>query len=126
MIQQQTVLQVADNSGAKRIKCIKVLKNLKKHRNLLGSEIKISVKELRNKSRLTSKVLKGNVFSAVIIRTKKKKSYKDGSYFSFLENSAVLINNQKKLLGTRIIGPVPKILRKHKILKMASLSTGFC
>lgn len=126
MIQQQTVLQVADNSGAKQIKCIKVLKNLKKHRNLLGSEIKISVKELRNKSRLTSKVLKGNVFSAVIIRTKKKKSYKDGSYFSFLENSAVLINNQKKLLGTRIIGPIPKILRKHKILKMASLSTGFC
>ena len=125
MIQQQTKLKSADNSGAKKLKCIKIFGGLNKNTSLLGDTILISVKELRNKSKISSKVLKGDVLKAVLIRTKRKNFKKDGSSFSFFSNSAVLMGSQNKLVGTRIFGPVPKHLRKHKILKLASVSTGF-
>lgn len=125
MIQQQTFLKSADNSGAKFLKCIKVFKNSNKKNKILGKVAKVSVKELRNKSKITSKVLKGSVFRSVIVRTKNKNFIKDGSFFSFFKNSSVLINSQNKLVGTRIFGPVPKSLRKNKFLKFVSISTGF-
>ena len=85
----------------------------------------VSVKELRNRSKITSKVLKGSVFKSIIVRTKRKNFVKDGSFFLLFNNSSILINNQNKLIGTRIFGPVPKILRNNKFLKFASISTGF-
>jgi large subunit ribosomal protein L14 len=125
MIQQQTKLKSADNSGAKKLKCIKIFGGLNKNTSLLGDIILVSVKELRNKSKISSKVLKGDVLKAVLLRTKRKNFKKDGSSFSFFSNSAILMSSQNKLIGTRIFGPVPKHLRKHKILKLASVSTGF-
>ena len=101
MIQQQTFLKSADNSGAKFLKCIKVFKNSSKKNKILGKVAKVSVKELRNKSKITSKVLKGSVFRSVIVRTKNKNFIKDGSFFSFFKNSSVLINSQNKLVGIR-------------------------
>jgi large subunit ribosomal protein L14 len=125
MIKQQTVLKVADNSGAKKVKCIKLLGGFKRKTSFLGDVIIVSVKELRNKSKLTSKVSKGDVLKAIIVRTKTKDFKQDGVSLSFSENSVILINNQEKLIGTRILGPMPKILRRHKILKLVSVSTGF-
>jgi large subunit ribosomal protein L14 len=125
MIQQQTKLKSADNSGAKNLKCIKIFGGLKKETSLLGDIVLVSVKELRNKSKVSSKVLKGDVAKAVLIRTKRKNFKKDGSNFLFANNSVVLTGSNNKLIGTRIFGPVPKFLRKHKVLKLASVSTGF-
>jgi large subunit ribosomal protein L14 len=125
MIQQQTKLKSADNSGAKKLKCIKIFGGLNKNTSLLGDVILVSVKELRNKSKMSSKVLKGDVLKAVLIRTKRRNFKKDGTSFSFFSNSAILMSSQNKLVGTRIFGPVPTHLRKHKILKLASVSTGF-
>ena len=125
MIQHQTLLKSADNSGSKKMKCIKIFKNSKKKNKFLGKMMLVSVKELRNRSKITSKVLKGSVFKSIIVRTKRKNFVKDGSFFLLFNNSSILINNQNKLIGTRIFGPVPKILRKNKFLKFASISTGF-
>jgi len=124
MIQQQTVLKVSDNSGAKSVKCIKVLGGFKKRFAKLGNVIVVSIKELRNKSRKTSKVKKGEVYKALIIKTKTKQISKDGSAIFFDNNSVSLINAQGKPLATRIIGPVPKKLKKGKYSKFASISLG--
>ena len=124
MIQQQTVLKVSDNSGAKSVKCIKVLGGFKKRYAKLGNVIVVSIKELRNKSRKTSKVKKGEVYKALIIKTKTKQISKDGSAIFFDNNSVSLINAQGKPLATRIIGPVPKKLKKGKYSKFASISLG--
>jgi large subunit ribosomal protein L14 len=124
MIQQQTVLRVADNSGAKTVKCIKVLGGFKKRYASLGDIIVVSVQQLRNKSKKTSKVLKGGVFKALIIRTKAKYKKKDGSTFFLQDNSVTLINKQGNPIGTRILGPIPKTLKKKKFMKFVSLSTG--
>jgi large subunit ribosomal protein L14 len=124
MIQQETILKVADNSGAKTVKCIKVLGGFKKRYANLGDVIIVSVRQLRNKSKKTSKVLKGVVFRALVVRTKNKYKKKDGSLFSLQENSVVLINKQGNPIGTRILGPVPKILKKKKFMKFVSLSVG--
>jgi large subunit ribosomal protein L14 len=124
MIQQETILKVADNSGAKTVKCIKVLGGFKKRYANLGDVIIVSVRQLRNKSKKTSKVLKGGVFRALVIRTKTKYKKKDGSLFSLQENSVVLINKQGNPIGTRILGPIPKILKKKKFMKFVSLSVG--
>jgi large subunit ribosomal protein L14 len=124
MIQQETILKVADNSGAKTVKCIKVLGGFKKRYANLGDVIIVSVRQLRNKSKKTSKVLKGGVFRALVIRTKNKYKKKDGSLFSLQENSVVLINKQGNPIGTRILGPIPKILKKKKFMKFVSLSVG--
>jgi len=124
MIQQETILKVADNSGAKTVKCIKVLGGFKKKYANLGDIIVISVQQLRNKSKSTSKVLKGGVFRALIVRTKKRYKKRDGSVFLLEENAVVLINKQGNPIGTRILGPIPKTLKKKKFMKFVSLSVG--
>jgi large subunit ribosomal protein L14 len=115
MIQQQTILKVADNSGAKTVRCIKVLGGFKKRYANLGDIIVVSVQQLRNKSRKTSKVLKGGVFRALVVRIKKCYKRKDGSTFFLQENSVALINKQGNPIGSRILVPIPKMLKKKKI-----------
>lgn len=123
MIQQQTLLKVADNSGAKYVKCIKVLGGFKRKTAFLGDLIVVSVQKLRNKSKKTSKVFKGDVYKAIILKTRQKVKKKDGSFFFFFENSVSLLNKQNKILASRLIGPLPKKLKKNKILKLASISS---
>ena len=124
MIQHQTILKVADNSGARTVKCIKVLGGFKKRYARLGDIIVVSVQQLRNKSKKTSKVLKGGVFRALVVRTKTQYKKKDGSSFALNENSVTLINKQGNPIGTRILGPIPKTLKKKKFMKFVSLSIG--
>jgi large subunit ribosomal protein L14 len=124
MIQQQTILKVTDNSGAKTVKCIKVLGGFKKRYAKLGDIVVVSVQQLRNKSKKTSKVSKGEVFRALVVRTKKRYRKKDGSSFFLQENAVALINKQGNPIGTRILGPIPKILKKTKFMKFVSLSIG--
>lgn len=124
MIQQQTILKVADNSGAKTVKCVKVLGGFKKRYARLGDIVVVSVQQLRNKSKKTSKVLKGGVFRALVIRTKTSYRKRDGSSFLLSENSVTLLNKQGNPIGTRILGPIPKTLKKKKFMKFASLSVG--
>jgi len=124
MIQQQTILKVADNSGAKIVKCVKVLGGFKKRYAKLGDIIVVSVQQLRNKSKKTSKVLKGGVFRALVIRTRTQYRKKDGSSFLLNENSVTLLNKQGNPIGTRILGPIPKALKKKKFMKFVSLSVG--
>lgn len=125
MIQPQTILKIVDNSGAKTIKCIKVLGGYKKKVAFIGDIIIASVQELRNKYKINSKVKKGEVVSALILRTKKNKKRKDGTFFSFDNNCAILINKSDKPLGTRIFGSVPKEFRVNKFMKLASIGLGF-
>jgi large subunit ribosomal protein L14 len=125
MIQQQTLLKVTDTSGAKTVKCIKVLNGFKRRFAILGDTIIVSIQKLRNKARLTSKVRKGEVHKAIIIRTKKKTAKKDGSLIFFQSNAVSLINKQGKPIASRIIGPLPKILKKKKKIKLGTLSSGF-
>ncbi len=125
MIQHQTVLRVSDNSGAKKVKCIKVLGGFKRKYAFLGDIIIVSIKELRNKSKKTSRVLKGEIYKALIIRTKYKYVKKDGTINFFSNNSVSLLNKLKTPIGTRILGPIPKILKKTKIMKLAGVSAGF-
>ncbi|MBN1548677.1 MAG: 50S ribosomal protein L14 [Syntrophaceae bacterium] len=118
MIQMQTILTVADNSGAKRVACIKVLGGSKRRYASVGDVIVVAVKEaLPN-----SKVKKGDVMRAVIVRTAKEVKRPDGSYLKFDENSAVLINNQMEPVGTRIFGPVARELRAKQFMKIISLA----
>ena len=124
MIQQQTLLNVLDNSGAKKVKCIKVLGGYKKKSSLVGEIIVVSVKELRNKHKRTSKVKKGEVHKALILKTKSKSFKKDGSSFFFNSNCVCLLNNQYKPLGSRILGPIPKIFKNVKYLRFSNISTG--
>lgn len=124
MIQQQTILKVADNSGAKIVKCIKILGGFRKRYAKLGDIVVVSVQQLRNKSKKTSKVLKGGVFWALVIRTRTQLRKKDGSSFLLNENSVTLLNKQGNPIGTRILGPMPKGLKKKKFMKFASLSVG--
>ena len=124
MIQPQTILKVADNSGAKTVKCVKILGGFQKRYAKLGDIIVVSVQQLRNKSKKTSKVLKGGVFWALVIRTKTQYKKKDGSFFLLSENSVAIINKQGNPIGTRILGPMPKTLKKKKFMKFVSLSVG--
>lgn len=118
MIQMTTRLDVADNSGAKSVMCIKVLGGSKRKYATIGDVIVVSVKDaLPN-----SKVKKGDVLKAVIVRTKKAISRTDGSYIRFDVNSAVLINAQLEPIGTRIFGPVARELRAKKFTKIISLA----
>ncbi len=118
MIQMTTRLDVADNSGAKEVMCIKVLGGSKRKYAAVGDVIVITVKDaLPN-----AKVKKGDVLKAVIVRTKKALSRPDGSYIRFDTNSAVLINPQLEPIGTRIFGPVARELRAKKFTKIISLA----
>lgn len=118
MIQQETVLEVADNSGAKRLRCIKVLGGTKRKYAGVGDIIVVSIKEAIP----SSKVKKGDVKKAVVVRTKKEMVRADGSYIRFDDNSAVLISNDKEPIGTRIFGPVARELRAKKFMKIVSLA----
>ena len=129
MIQPQTILQVADNSGAKTVKCIKILGGYKKKYAKLGDLIVVSVQELRNKARLTSKVKKGEVYKALIIRTKKEIKKKDGTVIfcnrkTINQNAVALINKKGNPVATRITEPIPFMLKKKQFMKFISLSTG--
>src|SRR4030067_3083346 len=118
MIQMQTILNVADNSGPKKQACIKVLGGSKRRYASLGDVIVVSVKE----SIPNSKVKKGDVMKAVIVRTVKEVKRADGSYLKFDDNSAVLISNQMEPVGTRIFGPVARELRAEQVMKIISLA----
>jgi large subunit ribosomal protein L14 len=118
MIQAQTRLKVADNSGAKVLYCIKVLGGSKRRYASVGDIIVVSVKEAMP----NSKVKKGDVVRAVIVRTAKSIRRPDGSYISFDDNSAVLINQQREPIGTRIFGPVARELRTKNFMKIISLA----
>ncbi|MBN1829198.1 MAG: 50S ribosomal protein L14 [Deltaproteobacteria bacterium] len=118
MIQMQTILNVADNSGAKKVFCIKVLGGSKRRYASVGDIIVVSVKEAIP----NSKVKKGDVHKAVVVRTVKEIGREDGSYLRFDENSAVLINNALDPIGTRIFGPVARELRAKQFMKIVSLA----
>ena len=118
MIQSNTMLKVADNTGAKKVFCIKVLGGSRRRYASIGDIIVVSIKETIP----NSKVKKGEVARAVVVRVEKGKRRPDGSYLKFDENSAVLINNQNEPIGTRIFGPVGRELRAKKFMKIISLA----
>ena len=118
MIQMRTILDVADNSGAKSVQCIKVLGGSRRRYVALGDVIVVSIKEALP----GAKVKKGDTAKAVVVRTKREWSRPDGSYIKFDGNSAVLINKDKEPIGTRIFGPVARELRAKKFMKIISLA----
>jgi len=118
MIQTQTYLDVADNSGARRVMCIKVLGGSHRRYASVGDIIKVTVKEAIPRG----KVKKGQVMSAVVVRTKKGVRRNDGSIIRFDDNAAVLLNNNDAPVGTRIFGPVTRELRSEKFMKIISLA----
>lgn len=118
MIQVETILDVADNSGARRVMCIKVLGGSHRRYAGVGDLIKVTVKEAIPRG----KVKKGQVMSAVVVRTRKGVRRSDGSIIRFDGNAAVLLNNQKQPIGTRIFGPVTRELRTEKFMKIISLA----
>ena len=118
MIQMQTVLDVADNSGARSVMCIKVLGGSKRRYASVGDIIKVSIKDAAPRGR----VKKGDVYSAVVVRTAKGVRRPDGSLVKFDNNAAVLLNNKLEPIGTRIFGPVTRELRGERFMKIVSLA----
>jgi len=118
MIQTESYLEVADNSGARRVQCIKVLGGSHRRYASVGDIIKVTVKEAIPRG----KVKKGQVMNAVVVRTKKGVRRQDGSLIKFDENAAVLLNAQEAPIGTRIFGPVTRELRGEKFMKIISLA----
>ncbi len=118
MVQQESRLEVADNSGAKEVLCIRVLGGTGKKYASVGDQIVVSVKSALS----SSSMKKGTVSRAVVVRTKKEVRRQDGSYIRFEQNAAVLINNQKEPKGTRIFGPVARELREKQFMKIVSLA----
>ncbi|MDJ0711767.1 MAG: 50S ribosomal protein L14 [Woeseiaceae bacterium] len=118
MIQMQTVLDAADNSGARRVQCIKVLGGSKRRYAGVGDIIKVSVKDAIPRG----KVKKGEIYNAVVVRTRKGVRRKDGSLIRFDGNAAVLLNARLEPIGTRIFGPVTRELRTSRFMKIISLA----
>ena len=118
MIQMQTVLDAADNSGARRVQCIKVLGGSKRRYAGVGDVIKVSVKDAIPRG----KVKKGEIYNAVVVRTRKGVRRKDGSLIRFDGNAAVLLNSKLEPIGTRIFGPVTRELRTGNFMKIVSLA----
>lgn len=118
MIQTETELDVADNSGAKRVACIKVLGGSRRRYASLGDVIVVSIKEALP----TAKVKKGDVARAVVVRTRRESARDDGTYIKFDNNSAVLITKDNEPIGTRIFGPVARELRRKAFMKIVSLA----
>ena len=118
MIQMQTVLAAADNSGARRLMCVKVLGGSKRRYAGVGDIIKVTVKEAIPRG----KVKKGELYNAVVVRTRKGVRRPDGSLIRFDSNAAVLLNNQLQPIGTRIFGPVTRELRSERFMKIVSLA----
>ncbi|MDX1671181.1 MAG: 50S ribosomal protein L14 [Balneolaceae bacterium] len=118
MVQIQTTLNVADNSGARKVQCIKVLGDSRKRYARIGDLISCSVKNAIP----GGTVKKGEVVNAVVVRTKKELRRRDGSYIRFDENAAVIINKEKEPVGTRIFGPVARELREKNFMRIVSLA----
>jgi len=118
MIQMQSYLDVADNSGARKVMCIKVLGGSHRRYAGIGDIIKVAIKEAIPRG----KVQKGDVYNALIVRTKKGVRRPDGSVIRFDSNAAILLNNQKQPIGTRIFGPVTRELRTEHFMKVVSLA----
>ena len=118
MVQQESKLKVADNSGAKEVLCIRVLGGTKKRYANIGDTIVVSIKSAIS----SSSVKKGTVSRAVVVRTKKEIRRKDGSYVRFEDNAAVLLNENNEPKGTRIFGPVARELREKQFMKIVSLA----
>jgi large subunit ribosomal protein L14 len=118
MIQQETVLEVADNSGARKVACIRVLGGTRRRYASIGDVIVVAVKDAIPNAR----VKKGEVRRAVVVRTAKAIGRRDGSFIRFDDNAAVLIDTQKEPVGTRIFGPVARELRAKKFMKIISLA----
>ena len=118
MIQTQSYLEVADNSGARRVMCIKVLGGSKRRYARVGDLIKVTVKEAIPRGR----VRKGQVMDAVVVRTRKGVRRQDGSLIKFDQNAAVLLNANKQPIGTRIFGPVTRELRSERFMRIVSLA----
>lgn len=125
MIQTQTVFRVSDNSGAKKVRCIKVLGGFKRKIASIGDVVVVSIRRVKQHKKKKIKVKEGEVCYGVIIRTKSHSLRKNSSSFSCLENSIVLLTSAKKPVGTRVLGPIPKEFRSSKFLRIASLSSGF-
>ena len=118
MIQVQTMLDVADNSGARRVMCIKVFGGTRRRYAGIGDMIKITVKEAIPRG----KVKKGEVLDAIVVRTRKGVRRQDGSLIRFDENAVVLLNAQKQPIGTRVFGPITRELRSENFMKIISLA----
>lgn len=118
MIQMQSELDVADNSGARRVMCIKVLGGSKRRYAGIADVIKVSIKEAIPRG----KVKKGEVYNAVVVRTRKGVRRGDGSLIRFDTNAVILLNNQLQPIGTRVFGPVPRELRSERFMKIISLA----
>lgn len=118
MIQMESVLEVADNTGAKRVKCIKVLGGSKRKYARLGDIIVVAVRDAAP----NGKVKKGDIARAVVVRTRKEERRADGSYIRFDVNSAVLINKENEPVGSRIFGPVARELRARRFMKIVTLA----
>ena len=118
MIQPKSLLNIADNSGARKVVCIKVLGGSKRRYAGIGDVIAVAVRYAMP----NSKISKGSIHKAVIVRTSKEVRREDGSYIRFDDNSAVLINNQREPVGTRIFGPVARELRAARFMKIVSLA----
>jgi large subunit ribosomal protein L14 len=118
MIQLKSLLEVADNSGARKVVCVKVLGGSRRRYASVGDVIVVAVREATP----NSKIAKGSVHKAVVVRTAKAVSREDGSYIRFDDNSAVLINDSQEPIGTRIFGPVARELRAKKFMKIVSLA----
>ena len=118
MIQMQTMLESADNSGAKRLQCIKILGASRRRYATVGDVVVVSIKEAMPKS----KVKRGEVHRAVVVRTRQEVRREDGSYIKFDDNAVVLLNAQSEPIGTRIFGPVARELRSKKLTRITSLA----
>jgi large subunit ribosomal protein L14 len=125
MIQVQTLLITADNSGSKLGRCIKLVQGYQNHWHSCNELILIAIRKLRKRRKLKPKVQKGDVVSGIIIRTKAKFSRKNSNSINFAENAVALVNKQFRPLGTRVLGPVLRELRTSKYMKIASLAGGF-
>jgi large subunit ribosomal protein L14 len=123
MIQQNTILKVSDNSGAKTVRCIKVLGGFKKKVAKLGDLIVVSIQQVRNNTKSNIKVKKKEVYQALIILTKVGYTKKNGFKDSFFENSVILINKQGNPVGTRILGPLPRKIKKKSFQKILSIAS---
>ena len=118
MVQQESRLKVADNSGAKEVLCIRVLGGTKKRYASLGDKIVVTVKQADP----SGDVKKGQITKAVVVRTRKEVRRKDGSYIRFDDNSCVLLDENGEMRGTRVFGPVARELREHNYMKVISLA----
>ena len=124
MIQKGTFLKVIDNSGAKNVCCIRIVSNQKYRYAYTGDILLVSIKKLRAKRRFASKVKKGQLIRALVVRTKKKNSYFSGDNLSFFENSVILLKKNNKLIGTRIFGLLPRSLRYSQYMRLLALCAG--